>query len=86
IIEDWLGDEEGTPEEHWEAEAYTLIRARPQVESMVDLHKYHLTVATAAIMSMETGDEKDAFVWLVDDCGSHKRIAKGYAADSMSAQ
>lgn len=86
IIEDWLGDELGTVDEHWEAEAYTLVRARPQIESMFDVYKYHLTVATAAIMGMETGDDKDAFVWLIDDCRSRQTIATGYAGEALSAQ
>jgi hypothetical protein len=88
IIEDWLGDEEGTWEEHWEAEAYTLLRARPQRpgEAMFSLRKYHMTVATAEIMRMETDNEKDVFCWLIEDDETRDEIGRGYAVDMLSAQ
>lgn len=86
IIEDWLGDELGSINEHWEAEAYTLLRARPQVEAMFSVRAYHLTVATAEIMCMETDNENDRFVWLIEDDSTRDEIGRGYAVDMLSAQ
>lgn len=85
IIEDWLGDELGSINEHWEAEAYTLLRARPQVEAMFSVRTYHLTVATAEIMCMETDNENDKFVWLIED-DQREEISRGHAAGMLSAQ
>jgi hypothetical protein len=86
IIEDWLGDEIGTNTEHWEAEAYTLLRARPQIESMFSVRACHLTVATVEIMSMETDNENDRFVWLIEDDSTRDEIGRGYTIDMLSAQ
>jgi hypothetical protein len=86
IIEDWLGDELGSINEHWEAEAYTLLRARPQIEAMFSVRAYHLTVATAEIMCMETDNENDRFVWLIEDDSTRDEIGRGYAVDMLSAQ
>lgn len=86
IIEDWLGGELGSISEHWEAEAYTLLRARPQIEAMFSVRTYHLTVATAEVMCMETDNESYRFVWLIEDDSTRDEIGRGYAADMLSAQ